>query len=275
MCFALSVVAVVVRFLFGLLLCLAVPVFAVSDPWLAVYPRAEVGGWYPHGVDEQLGHLRGVEIRELRARVGSNAHSSQARKAMSAEVKALNDRIPGQLPTGPGADITLKEISKIRNSILDHPVVGSPGLSKYDPSFEVGFCFGRATYVHLELLDRGVPAHQIAKIFAIGNLRHRGRPWRFHVATMVQVRGGKWWVIDDLQREPLTVSDWMAAVNAMDLHPTTPTLRYYVTDPAKFQPASGAYDRKVLTEPLFGTYFEDLAAPYLLKMKSKVSLNKN
>lgn len=232
---------------------------AVAESLFGELPAADPTGWYPLGADVNLGALRARELKTLHEKLEATKSPVAARAMLSRRVQELNQDVTRSLPRAPGNDLSLSEIRAIQTSMGDHPVVGTAATKIYDPDLRVGFCFGRAAYAHFEFLARGVPAKDIAKIFAVGNLRHRGGPWRFHVATIVRDDSGRWWAIDSLQKEVLGVEAWMRAVSGMDLHPSAPTVRFYVTDPAKFQPLFGAYDPLKLQDPLFKSYFVDLA----------------
>lgn len=236
---------------------LAVPAFAFEG--FEDFPVAAPEAWYPHRAETNLGQVRGGELRALRERFGITGDSKAARAALSAQVRLLNDQVLRALPTSGGGSLTSTEIREVLKAMVAHPIVGPAGYAKYDPDHRVGFCFGRAAFAHLELLARGARAQEVAKIFALGSLRHRGGPWRFHVATVVKDDQGRWWAVDSLQKDILEVGAWIRAVNAMDIDPKAPTVRYYVTDPAKFQPLLGAYEAKMLQDPLFNGYFVDLA----------------
>jgi hypothetical protein len=139
-----------------------------------------------------------------------------------------------------------------------NPIAGSEHIKNYDADREVGFCFGRATYVHMELLRRKVLPEHIVKIFALGNLRSRNEKWEFHVVIAVLGSENTWWVIDELSKDILNLKDWMDQFKAYSKNPKEPRIRYYITDAAKFHPALGAYKNEELRFEYYNNYFVDL-----------------
>lgn len=150
----------------------------------------------------------------------------------------------------------------ILNSIALHPVIGDQVAIKYDPTQEVGFCFGRAAYVHIELHRRGIAAQHIAKVFVMGGLFLDGIGWDFHVATIAQDSAGAWWTIDSLFKTPLPLEDWMSEVSKWDANQKFPALRFYFTQPSKFQALKGSYDSGYFYSEVYRRYFEDLTDWY-------------
>lgn len=147
-------------------------------------------------------------------------------------------------------------------SIPSHPVIGDKVALKYDPTREIGFCFGRAAYVHIELLRRGIDAKHIAKVFVMGGLFLENIGWDFHVATIAQDGAGTWWAIDSLFKSPKPLEDWMSEVAKWDANQRFPALRFYFTDPLKFQALKGSYDSGYFYSDVYRRYFEDLTNWY-------------
>lgn len=102
----------------------------------------------------------------------------------------------------------------ILDRVHNHPVLSIPRLAHYDPSSQIGFCFGRAMAVHLALSTRGYPSTQLRKLFAIGELRSNEKPlWRFHVTTsFYSPERAEWMVLDPYFPRPQTELEWMRQV---------------------------------------------------------------
>lgn len=150
------------------------------------------------------------------------------------------------------------QATEILNSIAPHPVIGDKVALKYDPTQEIGFCFGRAAYVHIELLRRRISARHIAKVFVMGGLYLDGFSWDFHVATIAQDEFGTWWVIDSLFAAPLPLEDWMYEVSRWDANQKFPGLRFFFADALKFQALRGSYNSAPFYSEVYRKYFEDL-----------------
>lgn len=159
-------------------------------------------------------------------------------------------------PTALGLDFA--DVNTILNSMKGHPIIGLEAMKTYDPTGQIGFCFGRATYVHLELLQHKVDSTRIIKIFAVGGLDVDGNAWDFHVATATQDNQGTWWVIDSLFNQLTPIADWMYEVGRWDANKRYPMMRFYFTNAAKFQVLPGSYDSENFHSPLYQTYFDDL-----------------
>jgi len=150
----------------------------------------------------------------------------------------------------------------ILSVIRQHPVVGPEAAKKYDSwDQQVGFCFGRAAFVHWELLRRDIPAQSIGKIFLIGNLAlnlRTGSFWDYHMATIVRDQEHGWWVIDPLVDRILPVKEWMQQMHAWALNPKQPEIRFYFSDPIKMLPIPGNYNAEQLFYTGYKGYFQDL-----------------
>ena len=159
--------------------------------------------------------------------------------------------------------LTHAQATQVLRSITRHPVVSDYEYARYNrPGVEIGFCFGRATYVHLALLQMGVNKDSIKKIWAVGPMQTGQIAWDFHVATLVKSVEGKWLVIDTFVGTVMTVEEWMAEISriAQPGHRN----RYYFSNPKKFSVSLGTYDRVQLGLDLtadqdwYRGYFSDL-----------------
>lgn len=110
--------------------------------------------------------------------------------------------------------LSAAERKQIFRDAVNHKVASPAMLSKYDPTGEIGFCFGRAMAVHLLARQQGLAKESIRKLFVIGDLRSGEDPeWRFHVTTLVKGDDGKWYAIDPIMTAPTGPSDSMLAEN--------------------------------------------------------------
>ncbi|MFN3455559.1 MAG: protein-glutamine glutaminase family protein [Pseudobdellovibrio sp.] len=200
------------------------------------------------------------------------------------EVEQMNlstfNKITADIPpsnTHRKKSLSLAEIKKVHQSIMDHPVV-SPLLEKYEhDDVSVGYCFGRATYVHLKLLSLGVQKESIQKIWAVGQMQTQNIVWQFHVATMVYNSEKGWMVIDSNFNNPITVKDWMSTYWNQS---TDHKLRFYNTDPSKFGLSLGYYDAVNMglnlsrDQDWYKHYFKDMLNEFRKEARSKVLMQK-
>lgn len=142
----------------------------------------------------------------------------------------------------------------------------SPLNLAYDHSeVRLGFCFGRATYVHLKLLGLGLQKESIQKIWAVGVMHasENGIPvtWDFHVATMAYTLEMGWMVVDTYLGTVVKVAEWMNALQKVN---PDGALRFYNTDASKFGLSLGAYSRTQMGLDLprevdwYKGYFQDM-----------------
>ncbi len=155
-------------------------------------------------------------------------------------------------------------------SIDQNPVVASYADSHYSqPGTEIGYCFGRATYVHLALLKLGVDRNSIRKVWLVGPMVAGNINWAFHVAVVVRVSEpgsstDQWMVVDNVTGKLLEVRSW--AANFIPYNSQFKNLRLYVTDPSKFSVSLGKYSRIQMGLDLsakddwYRHYFADLMA---------------
>ena len=102
---------------------------------------------------------------------------------------------------------------RLFDAVVNHRVAGLDQLGRFDPSGEIGFCFGRAMAVHLIALRMGLTQDNIRKLFIVGDLRSGDKPeWRFHVATLVRGSDGAWYAVDPILPAPMEMSAWIATV---------------------------------------------------------------
>lgn len=160
-------------------------------------------------------------------------------------------------------------------SINQHPVVSEYNIFDRRNGMQIGFCFGRATYVHLALLRAGVNKDAIKKIWAVGPMKTGDITWQFHVGTMVKGPGDEWLVVDTFVRRVMTPQEWFATMQGIA---TDKTLRFYVTNPEKFSVSLGKYSRIELGLDLsseqdwYSHYFKDLMTWMQAKPMSEVGL---
>lgn len=168
--------------------------------------------------------------------------------------------------------ITYEQGQLIINQLLNHPMYISEEHD-YDTKRNLGLCFGRALYLHLELLRYGVNKDSIKKIFVVGPMSAgTDMVWQFHVATLVKdSKTNQWWVLDTNLGKPMLVDDWVYQYKRMATDKTfrifrspivdrTKSLRFYVTEPQKIGPSSWEYNIQLggLFHEKYNSYFKDM-----------------
>ncbi|MBI4402878.1 MAG: hypothetical protein HY537_01880 [Deltaproteobacteria bacterium] len=96
-----------------------------------------------------------------------------------------------------------------------HPVAIEARLPEYDPTKQIGYCFGRAMTAHLLARRLGLAEQAGRKLFAIGEMGE----WRFHVTYLARSRASsteqdRLIAIDPIMQggRPYTVKEWIAEV---------------------------------------------------------------
>jgi hypothetical protein len=159
-----------------------------------------------------------------------------------------------------------KELKKLFNYAVHHPIAGIEALKKYDPNGEIGFCFGRALFIHLELLRRGVAKESIKKVFVVGEMlevdpvTQKQTVWQFHVATSVKGADGQWWVIDP-SYGLIELREWYKFMRKMA---TQGRISVFNTPLSKIGPSAWEYNTQPggLFDPFYRNYFKDLFASF-------------
>lgn len=162
------------------------------------------------------------------------------------------ESIPGRLDA-----ITKEQAHAVLEELLKNPVAGPAGRKKYDADGARGFCFGRAAFVHLELIARGVNKRALRKLFAVGPMNTGTINWQFHVTTIVPGKDGKWLTIDPVIGSIVDIDAWMKQISS---YSTDKKLKFYITGAAKMGASSPKYSPVNFKNEFYNGYFIDLMA---------------
>lgn len=181
----------------------------------------------------------------------------QVQRDNSARLTALN-KLP--MRTTGWKTLSKTKAQELIDSIETHRVTGNQ--YRYERTdMEVGYCFGRATFVHLQALRLGYKKEQIRKLWVVGPMEADKVNWRYHVATAIRNTTGEWWVIDNSVGVPMTPRQWFREQMQMS---TDQKLDFFVSQPEKFGPYAGKYSRLELgldvsrKTDFYRGYFSDL-----------------
>ena len=118
--------------------------------------------------------------------------------------------------------LTADERADLLERVASNPIAALAKEHEYDPSGDIGFCFGRAMPAHLTARKLGLKEGGIRKLFVIGDLRSGDTPeWRFHVTTLVIGEDNHWYAIDPIMNAPIgpgtpmKPQDWIATVQSV------------------------------------------------------------
>lgn len=147
--------------------------------------------------------------------------------------------------------------------IMDNPFFTYLRSPVFDPKFEIGYCFGRATITHIMALMMGVKREDIRKVYVVGEMDN-GTFWRYHVATAIRNRDGGWWVADPIY-PGMTLREWF---NEMKTFNANGDLRLYVTEPSRFGPSTNRrYTREELFSVQYNNYFVETMKYFKTKFR--------
>jgi hypothetical protein len=183
------------------------------------------------------------------------------------QMQKISQENPG---TGRKNSITAAEAKKMYEEVTRNPVTRLLRVQKYDPSGQLGFCFGRAMTSHFEALRLGVDKESIRKVFVVGNMKALvgDTVWLFHVATAVKKADGGWWIIDPFFGKAVTIEKWY---ERMHKHDIDGKLRVYVTEPERLTAGnSKRYNKEQLLSDWYNGYFKDLFAYYGQKSRNEL-----
>lgn len=145
----------------------------------------------------------------------------------------------------------------ILNVASDNPVIGSLSPKEYDPTGAIGFCFGRAMFMHLELTLRGFDRDSIKKVIVLGRLASGG--WGWHIATLAQsrTRNGKraWMVLDPIHPGAWTIQEWYMIWSETT---TFGGLVLFTTEAGRLGPSPSDYSYEAISDPFYNDFFVDM-----------------
>jgi hypothetical protein len=149
----------------------------------------------------------------------------------------------------------------IINVLNRNPVVSMNRYYIYDPeNLGIGFCFGRAMFVHLELMQRGLDSDSSKKAFVVGSMQTPdGGGWGWHVTTIVQSKnslGEEIWLALDPITGVVPVEQWYQKM--YDEFSTDKKLKLYITSSGRFGPTGGEYDQQHIKDDFYNQYFLDM-----------------
>ena len=171
-----------------------------------------------------------------------NLTPSEVRKLNQKTLKDLENYFPKQT-SDRAASASLGEIQNLLKYVEDHPVVSPRNKMRYQKEdVDIGYCFGRATFLHLALLKMGLQKNSILKIWAMGPHKNPISEvnWGFHVATVAFVKGHGWMSIDTNTFKVQPVAHWIMANQE---HSTDGKMRFYVSTPERFGTNVPQYSR--------------------------------
>ncbi len=210
-------------------------------------------------IDDNLVRIYALELKSAGSELKKGVSWEEKKKSIFQSMSIANAKLreslnqKGEIPSA-----TMELAQSVQTELMTNKVSNFGANSKYDKDGDIGFCFGRAAFAHYLLLKKNVPQNNIMKIFAMGPSQIREQIWDFHMATMVRGAQGKWLVIDGLFEKALSLDEWMKKVSEFDLKYPHPHMRFYTTDPRKFQASYGQYETKFFEIPELKPFFTDL-----------------
>jgi hypothetical protein len=217
-----------------------------------------------------------------------NHYRNEIKNLRGREIEQLNaktlDTLQNYVPPFYGdraRSVSLDQLYKVLKITDASSVVGWEARAKYNrEDVEIGYCFGRAAYIHLLLLKMGLQKESIKKIWLVGPTQTNDKDviWQYHVATMAYTTELGWVTIDTGQIKPQPVRHWMDYYMSRSIDGRS---RFYVTEPDKFGFQLGTYDRTQMglnstsEEDWFRGYFPDMLREIRITSLESLGLTKS
>lgn len=149
--------------------------------------------------------------------------SFSARADVNEQVRGWFYEIQNDAKTQTKQGLNALERQALFTYVVNHKVaaVTPENEKKYDPTSQIGYCYGRAMAVHTRARRMGLKPDSIGKLFIVGDLRQGADPeWRFHVTTLVRgSETGEWYAVDPIllkksgfKGTPLPIAEWVKTV---------------------------------------------------------------
>jgi hypothetical protein len=212
--------------------------------------------------------------------------NNEIRNLSRTEIKAKNrellKRMESYVPLASvnrAQSISSSEAVSVLKYMQTHEVVGTEAKPNYKrEDVEIGYCFGRATFLHLLLLKMGLQKGSILKVWAVGPQKSSSGEfnWDFHVADIVYVRGFGWMTLDSGVWKPQPLDHWISHHTDQSLDGK---IRFYVTDASRFTPKFDKYspvqmglniDRE---NDWYRHYFKDMMASFSTRTLEELGLS--
>jgi len=225
----------------------------VKSLFLVLIISTYLGAWAQTSVPRNGPHLETDLIEKYEKDIEKKKLSAKdVQKRNRRTIKRMQE-LPLPSKEGGRVSISQNEANEIVQKMRLHPVVGNEALKIYDPEGCIGFCFGRATWAHLELIKRKVNPASTVKAFVVGSMVEGDSIWGWHVSDFVRSDDGEWRALDEATGA-VTLQEWLDYWRAQD---DSGKVRLYMTDPRKFTAETGAYEDSHMRE-FYDGYFIDM-----------------
>ncbi len=177
------------------------------------------------------------DLDELESLYGNASFIETQRSLPNAKILEINKKTRELLsaplrtdtPDGYTNYLTKEELDLIYKDAANEKV--NVDYACYDPKGAIGFCFGRATIVHMEALIRGVNPDSIRKIWIAGDMDK----WGHHVATMIKGKDG-WYVIDSNLGRVVKAEEWIDFYKPYKSNKSAKDIMVFITRADRFSP---------------------------------------
>jgi len=177
-------------------------------------------------------------------------------------------------------ELTYADTVALLKAVGNHKTIGLVAQKKYSqPGQEIGYCFGRATYLHLTALKMGLHKDAIRKLWSVGPMKTPDDKiiWQFHVATAVFTSDRGWTVVDTDFAFPVSLDLWRKSQEEMSVDKK---LRTFITDPSKMSVDLDRYSRLQMgldmnrNDDWYRGYFKDMMKSVSTETLAEIGLRK-
>lgn len=202
-----------------------------------IYSEPKIAPSLPKFIEEVPLDLSAAQQKDA-----SKFSKGELKKINKKKLQQLEEYIPEQGTERAGA-VALSEIQPLLEVVEKHSVVSPENKGKYQQEdVDIGYCFGRAAYLHLLMLKMGLAKQSIVKLWAVGPQANPSgdKNWGFHVATATYVRGYGWMTIDTNSFKIQPIRHWIQG--NLD-RSVDGKMQIYVTSAERFGLNVPKYDR--------------------------------
>ncbi|MBU2574855.1 MAG: hypothetical protein KKH28_12340 [Elusimicrobia bacterium] len=162
------------------------------------------------------GQIQDLPLPQIEPAGNFTADSPVDLKTTGPEVGEKYDYILQKQSPDNLSELSAPQIKSLFYKTSNNKVAALDKVAYYDPSGELGFCFGRAMAAHLLGRRMGLKEQSTGKVFIIGDLKSgETTEWRFHVTAVVRGPGKDWFAIDPIMTGPMPVGTWIKEIRAM------------------------------------------------------------
>ncbi len=162
------------------------------------------------------GSIQDLSLPQMEAVKKFTAESSANPETYGPEVRKKYDYILQKQSPDNLSELNAQQIEFLFYETSNNKIAALSKVPYYDPSGEIGFCFGRAMAAHLLSRRMGLKEQSTGNVFIIGDLKSgTTTEWRFHMTAVVRGSNDDWFAIDPIIPGPMPIRTWIRTIRTM------------------------------------------------------------